>query len=650
MPEEASPLEQLNKEELIHRLEDLSEELRMSRAFTNISETGSNDAILHWQGRNRFLAEKINPVRLEPVLPESYQPSLGNHRIIDGDNLSVMVSLLCEFRGGTNRGVDIIYLDPPYNTGEDVFSYNDDYGLSKSKVSALRRRYGRAESLVSLDDPSRHTKWINHMAPRLWAARKLLKNTGVIIISIDEHELPRLWMLMEEMFGEKNRIATMVWERSRKNDASYISEGHEYILVWARNKDALDAKRSSMATTQEWKRVKGKWRKRKDGADSILTAYAEAKVMHGQDVSKIQSALDTFFKSLPVDHPARKSKFKKANLEGVYRDDGDLSKPEGIGKRYDILHPITQKPCKIPSRGWLYPDPADMEALAAKGRINFGKDHNKIPSLISYLHEQETEVRTSIMYHYGQKSLQMIESILGKGTFNNPKDHEMLAELFNLVSWRNPEAIILDAYAGSGTTGQAVIEMNAEDGGRRRFILIESGDPSTKSKVARERYTADITAERVRRVLTGQWADGKEHPVHKDGFTFYRAHKEIDKAAIMASTRESLADIILQVVEDDSNRIDCRVDGHTYLIGKTRLGYGIALVWEPANNKDQQLLTWPILEKILDEVEEAKLSKPVHIYATGNTAAVSDDLYRFHQIPDAILARLNLLPGDEETE
>ena len=152
--------------------------------------------------------------------------------------------------------------------------------------------------------------------------------------------------------------------------------------------------------------------------------------------------------------------------------------------------------------------------------------------------------------------------------------------LFNLVTWRDQDALILDAYAGSGTTGHAVLEMNAEDSGNRRFILIESGDPTAKGKVNRDRYTTDITAERIRRVINGKWADGKPHPTHETGFTFYNASKQIDKGAIMAATRETLADIILQVVEDDSNRIDCRMDGYQYLIGKTKLGYGIALVWE----------------------------------------------------------------------
>ncbi len=192
--------------------------------------------------------------------------------------------------------------------------------------------------------------------------------------------------------------------------------------------------------------------------------------------------------------------------------------------------------------------------------------------------------------------------------------------------------------------------MNAEDNGKRRFILIESGDPTVKNKIKRERYTLDLTAERVRRVLTGQW-DAEKRPSHDTGFTFFNAHKGINKAAIMAATRETLADIILQVVEDDSNRIDCRMDGYRYLIGKTRLGYGIALLWEGSTEKKLQPLTTEIMDTILDEAEAAGVTKPVFIYATGNVAPHAPELYRFQHIPDSILARLNLLPGEiEETE
>jgi adenine-specific DNA-methyltransferase len=647
-------LKHMSKQELVQCIEDLQEELRMSRAFSSIAETGATDATLLWNGRNRFLAEKIIPVRLKPIASESLNPDKGEHQIIDGDNLAVMTSLLTEFRGGPSRGFDVIYMDPPYNTGEDVFSYNDDYALSKTEVKSLRRTMGRSEALVSLDDPTRHTKWINHMAPRLWAAKKLLKSTGVIIVSIDEHELPRLWMLMEEIFGEKNRIATLIWERSRKNDAAYISEGHEYMLVWARNKNELDAKKGKMATLPAWSSVSGRWRTPKAGVDEIQTAYMEAKELHGDDIKSIQKAMNAFFSGLPKGHPAKKIRYKKVNHWGMYNDDGDLNWPGGGGPMYEVLHPVTGKPCKPPVSGWRF-QPDEMKALlnrkqGERERIAFKASHTGTPRYIRYLDEMESEVRTSVISRTGQRSVEVIDAVLGKGAFKNPKDHEILAELFNLVTWRDKEAVILDPYAGSGTSAHAVLAMNAEDGGKRRFVLIESGDPSAGAKVPRDRYVSEITAERVRRVIKGQWADGSKHAKHKTGFHFFRAHEQITKTAIMASTRETLADIILQIVEDESNRIDCRMEGHKYLIGRTRLGYGIALVWQPARNgKSDQILTWSILDTILDEAEKAKVTKPVHIYATGNTAPLSDELYRFHQIPNSILARLGILDGDEET-
>jgi adenine-specific DNA-methyltransferase len=564
-----------------------------------------------------------------------------------------MTSLLTDFRGGPNRGFDVIYMDPPYNTGSDVFSFNDDYNLSGSEVRNLRKTVGRPEELVSLDDPTRHTKWINHMAPRLWAARKLLKLSGVIIVSVDEHELPRLWLLMEEIFSPANRIATLIWGRSRKNDAAYISEGHEYMLIWARSRQELDSKRRHMGTTDSWLKVLGKWRQPKLGVDSILTAYAEAKAKHGDDVPKIQEEMNTFFTKLPQDHPARKSRYKKVNKWGMHRDDGNLTWPGGGGPKYDVIHPVTQKPCRIPASGWRYKEEA-LEKLinpssGERDRIAFKKSHQSSPGYIEYLDEVVKEVRTSIIQQTGQRATEMVNAILGKGVFKSPKDHEMLAELFNLVTWRDKGATILDPYAGSGTTGHAVISMNAEDEGSRRFVLIDSGDPRKDAPVSQTKFTSKITAERVRRVITGRWADEGNHPSHDTGFHFFHAKEAITKAAIMESTREALSDIILQVVEDDSNRLDYRIKGFKHLIGKTKSGYGIALVWHSfKNGRSDQVLNQKILDLALDEAISADCTFPIHIYASGNTAPISEDLYRFHQIPHSILARLGIIDETEE--
>lgn len=634
-------LHTLERDQLIQMVEELQEEKRMREAFSHISETGSNDAALMWQGRNRFLAENVAPVSIKRVDEKSYPVGVGGeHRIIDGDNLAVMRSLLTEFRGGPKTGFDVIYIDPPYNTGKDTFIYNDNYRFSKAEVERLKKVIGRAEKGVSLDDPSRHTKWINHIAPRLWAARKLLKHTGVLIVSIDEHELPRLWMLLEEMYGEKNRLATLIWERSRKNDTKYVSEGHEYILVWARDKEALDEKMKQ----------KGKWRERKPGLEPFLEKFNRLRELYN-DPAEISEGLKAFVRGIKKDSIlwTIRQYFRvddKYEILGPYKEE-DPSWPGGGGPNFDVLHPDTGIAVRTPPKGWIISSPDEFQRLDEEDRIAWKGQGT--PKIKKYLLEgRENDVITSVIQKDARQSVMTLKALLGfDDAINHPKDHLLLKRLFALVTWDDPHALIFDPYAGSGTTGHSVLAMNAEDDGQRRFILVENGDPTNK-KIPRDDYTDCLTAERVRRVLSGAWADAKEHPPLPGGFTFYEAKKTVSKKTIMESTRENLADIILQIIEEDSNRIDCRMDGYQYLIGKTRLGYGIALVWEKGKTGGHQPLTRDIRSKIMKEANEADVTKPVYIYAVANISPLNDELYRFQQIPDSILARLNLLGEEEE--
>lgn len=243
----------------------------------------------------------------------------------------------------------------------------------------------------------------------------------------------------------------------------------------------------------------------------------------------------------------------------------------------------------------------------------------------------------------------MSKAIFGNNNaYKNPKDHELLARLFNLVTWHNPNALFLDPYAGSGTTGHSVISMNAQDHGQRRFILVEGGYVSKNSTIKSEKYTNTITAERIRRVITGKWANKKPHPKYDTGFTYFIADKTITKADILASDRESLADIILQIADEESNRIDCRVRGYKYIIGHTRSGLGLALVWQPG--KEGTTLTMEVLKEIVKEAEQQGCTKPIHVYAAANEGPVAEHIYRFHQIPDAILAKLGINGTDGEEE
>ncbi|BCJ87671.1 site-specific DNA-methyltransferase [Effusibacillus dendaii] len=631
----------LSHDELIKLLIEKEEELRLSKVFTPFISTEENlDATLQWRGRQRFLAEKVRPVKLIPVPEKSLNPSKGDNLIIDGENLSVMTSLLKDYRGQ----IDVIYMDPPYNTGSDSLTYNDDFMLSKSEVKRNRKTHGRSSEIVSLDDPNRHTKWINHMAPRLWAAKKLMKPTGVIIISIDEHELPRLWMLMEEIFLPKNRLATLIWQRSRKNDATYFSEGHEYMLVWARNVDELDAK----------VKEKGKWREVKPGLEDHLAEYRRLREIHSDDYEAIIKGLKHSVKGIKKDSPLWTVRQyvgvdSKSDLLGPYKED-DPSWPGGGGPDYDVFHPETGRPVRKPPKGWIVSTPEEFQKLIDDDRIIWKKVDKGTPKIKKYLLEgREKDVFTSVINKDARGSVMLVKSIFGdENAFKNPKDHEILKKLINLVTWGDPECIVLDPYAGSGTTAHAIIELNHEYGGNRRFILIEGGFVGKNTKINQEDYTDKITAERIRRVITGKWADKKKHSTYDTGFTYFRADKAITKKDILASDRESLADVILQVAEEESNRIDCRIEGHRYLIGQTRSGFGIALVWE--SGKDGRTLTIEVLKEIIQEAESQGCSKPIHIYAAANEGPVADNIYRFHQIPDAILAKLGITGFDGEAE
>jgi adenine-specific DNA-methyltransferase len=639
-PDITSYYSELTRDELVRLLLDKDEEIRLGQVFTSVVPEESLDATLQWRGRQRFLAEKVMPVKLVPVNEKSCFPEKGDNLIIDGDNLPVMASLLKDYRGA----IDVIYMDPPYNTGGDVFPYNDDFSLSKKDVLKARREKGRSIEIVSLDDPSRHTKWINHIAPRLWAAKKLMKQTGVIILSIDEHELPRLWMLMEEIFGEKNRIATLVWERARKNDATYISEGHEYMLVWARNINELNPLVSQ----------KGKWREIKPGLDFILNEYKRLREVHGEDFRAITAGLKEFTKGIKKGDPLWTVRQyvgvdSRSDEFGPYKED-DPSWPGPGGPRYNVYHPETKRPVKIPTNGWRFSDPTDIEELIKDDRIVWKLVDRGIPKIKKYLLEgRDVEVQTSVIQKEARGAVLLSKAIFGNDkAYKNPKDHELLARLFNLVTWHNPNALFLDPYAGSGTTGHSVISMNAQDHGKRRFILVEGGYVSKNSTIKPDKYTDTITAERIRRVITGKWANKKPHPKYDTGFTYFIADKTITKADLLASDRESLADIILQIADEESNRIDCRVRGYKYLIGHTRSGLGLALVWQPG--KDGTTLTMEVLKEIVKEAEKQGCTKPIHVYAAANEGPVAEHIYRFHQIPDAILAKLGINGTDGEEE
>ncbi|WP_270495641.1 DNA methyltransferase, partial [Citrobacter gillenii] len=274
-----------------------------------------------------------------------------------------------------------------------------------------------------------HSKWMNMIYPRLFLARNLLQDDGVICISINDRELYNLKQLTDQIFGEENFISTLVWEKGRKNDAKRVSVGHEYMVLYAKN----------LAFIEE---ITQPWREPKEGIQEIINVYNKAKSIYFEQFEKISEELISFYKSLDADHPSKKyARSRFVDQRGIWRDN-NISWPGGGGPKYDLLHPITGQPCKVPDDGWRFVE-STMKQKIHEGYIHFRDDHSQPPILKSYLYidpESATsdedaggkkQVMGSVFYRHSQPSNDVIKDLFGEKVFENPKDHEILARLFD---------------------------------------------------------------------------------------------------------------------------------------------------------------------------------------------------------------------------
>ena len=405
-------------------------------------------------------------------------PESGN-LLVQGDNLLALKALLPYYAGK----VKCIYIDPPYNTGNEKWVYNDN--VNSPEIKEWLGKVVGAEA----EDLSRHSKWLCMMFPRLRLLKKFLRQDGVIFISIDDFEAHRLRILMDEIFGPTNFIAQLVWDKTRKNDARLFSVGHEYMLVYAQSLTFL-------------KQNKTKWRESKPGADEVKAKYTELKEQYGDDFTKMTKELRAWYRTLPKESPAKKlSRYKHIDKNGVWRD-RDISWPGGGGPRYDVLHPATGKPCAVPEAGWRFASPEEMQNQIDKGLVIFRKDHTGPPIRKAHLfpienngREQDKElvgaqVMPSVIHKQAQVVVRFLRNLFdGERVFENPKDHEVLMRLIKYVT--GPNDIILDSFAGSGSTAHAILQANKETRGKRRFVLVEM-DHTICQTVTRERLAKAV--------------------------------------------------------------------------------------------------------------------------------------------------------------
>ncbi|MCZ7402118.1 MAG: site-specific DNA-methyltransferase [Candidatus Methanoperedens sp.] len=400
-------------------------------------------AVLNFKGKtfvqNHHLAVKYHQLLPQKDKSQTDKVSLNDNLIIHGDNLKALKALLPSYAGK----IKCIYIDPPYNTGNENWVYNDNVNSPM-----MQDWLGK---VVDKEDFTRHDKWLCMMMPRLKLLRELLRDDGVIFVSIDDNEQHRLRFLMDEVFGEENFIANIIWQKkfSPQNDAKFFSDNHDFIVVYA---------------------------KKKNGGEEI-----------GGWVRKL----------LPRTEQMEE---RYSNPDNDHRgpwSSGDLS-VKTYSKAYD--YPITTPSGKIinPTKGrcW-YTSKENLQKLIEDNRVWFGEKGDNVPRIKRFLSEvQSGLVPVTIWLHqdvgHNQQARQELKEIFldVDFPFETPKPVALLKRILQLST--SKDSIILDSFAGSGTTAHAVLELNKEDSGNRKFILVECED-----------YADKITAERVRRVIKG---------------------------------------------------------------------------------------------------------------------------------------------------
>jgi adenine-specific DNA-methyltransferase len=421
---------------------------------------------LNWAGKSEARKEiqKQTTATLVPNRADSVDFDNANHIFIEGENLEVLRTLQKSYFGK----VKMIYIDPPYNTGSDSFVYPDDY---TERQDEYKKRTGltNGDGYLNKQDLWRknvkengqfHSVWMSMMYPRLYLSRNLLREDGVIFISIDDNEMANLKVMCDEVFGEENFVGQIVWQKRTSPDARLlISAAHDYILIYARTATFIKETINLMPLD-----------------DNRLKDYA--------------------------------------NLDDDERGDWasrDITGQSGhatSSQFYEIETPSGTKYFPPEGRCWSISEKSFKE-LVNENRIWFGKTQNSRPRLKLFLSDNKGKSTwtwwTNKDVGHGQEATKEFNDIMNASDlFNNPKPIRLIKRLLQIANHSHENNIVLDFFAGSGTTAQAVLEMNEEDGGNRRFICVQMPEKiEAGSEAAKAGYKtiADITQARIKKVI-----------------------------------------------------------------------------------------------------------------------------------------------------
>lgn len=403
---------------------------------------------------NAPITATLRPVVADSVGKDGTPGGFDSENLyIEGDNLEVLKLLQETYLGK----IKMIYIDPPYNTGND-FVYEDDFSQSATAYMDNSGQYDEIGNRLVANTESNgrfHTDWLNMIYPRLKLAKDLLADDGVVFVSIDENEVGNLRKVMAEVFGEENLAGEIIWKNSSKNDQAYISIQHEYILCYVKSKIYNS----------------GNWVEHKEGVDDIFKAFDGFRKMYGNDWKAIHKAALEWYKQFPESNPIYASKhYSWMDERGVYFPD-NISGPHFGQYRYDVIHPITGKVCKEPASGWRFSE-STMKDRIAQGLVHFGDDETTVPNNKTYLVNTLNQSLTSIKYRDGRVASKKLTALMGKIYFTNPKDVDVLSTLISAIGAGEGD-IVLDFFAGSGSTGEAVINVSAKSNTHIHFILVQ---------------------------------------------------------------------------------------------------------------------------------------------------------------------------------
>lgn len=407
---------------------------------------------LNWIGKEAVANhDKEVPFRLLRKVKANSVGENSQNLIMHGDNLEALKALMPYYVGK----IKCIYIDPPYNTGNEKWVYNDK--VNSPKISKWIGKIVGSEA----EDLSRHDKWLCMMYPRLRLLKNLLVDDGAIFISIDDNEHCHLKQAMDEIFGNENFVCNIIWQKkyTQSNDAKYFSATHDFIICYAKNKESKDFKINLLARTEAQDA-------RYKNADNDPRGLWMTQPLHAK------SGTDNSYK------------FTFSN--GV-----KWKPPAGTFPRYSVN---------------------TLKKADKEGKIWFGKKGDAVPRLKKYLNEMKQGVIPKTVWLYDEvgsndEAKKDYKTLFPDNGFATPKPVRLLKRIINLSTKGND--FVLDSFAGSGTTGHAVLDLNKEDGGNRKFILVEMED-----KIAK-----DITAERVKRAIKKYGYD--------DGFEFCELDKPL---------------------------------------------------------------------------------------------------------------------------